>query len=105
MRRDNMDQACRYLARARELLERDANSANAITRRTIEQVERRLSPGDQYIGDAAAEITVLRMVLDSLQKLSPSKLAQRKVTREWRPANRCRGLVRRVPRSRRRYLS
>ena len=75
-RRQDADQACRYLKHARELLFRDAERQTVVTRQTIEQVEQRLSPGDQYLGDAPAEITVLRMLLDKLQTLAPSKMPE-----------------------------
>jgi 3-deoxy-D-manno-octulosonate 8-phosphate phosphatase KdsC-like HAD superfamily phosphatase len=62
LRRSDLDQAARYLRHAGELLERDAPGKTAALRKLLDLAVRRLSPGDNYVGDAAAEITVLRQV-------------------------------------------
>jgi hypothetical protein len=49
-----------------ELLEREAFGKTVILRETLQAVVRRLSPGDHSIGDAAAEITVLRQVAEKV---------------------------------------
>lgn len=63
-RRSDFDQAARYLRYACELLERQPFGKTVALREVLELAARRLSPGDHYIGDAAAEITVLRMVAE-----------------------------------------
>jgi limonene-1,2-epoxide hydrolase len=60
LQRSDYDQAARYLQHAIELLERDAASQTRGLREILELAIRRLSPGDHFVGDAAAEITVLR---------------------------------------------
>jgi hypothetical protein len=60
LRRSDLDQALRYLQHARELLEREPLARMRATRGVLDLAVRRLSPGDFYVGDAAAEITVLR---------------------------------------------
>ncbi len=54
----------RYLRYACELLERDALGKTKTLREILDLAARRLSPGDHYVGDAAAEITVLRQVAE-----------------------------------------
>jgi hypothetical protein len=61
--RRDLDQAARYLRYACELLlERQAFGRTVTLREVLEMAARRLSAGDHYVGDAAAEITVLRQV-------------------------------------------
>jgi hypothetical protein len=60
--RSDLDQAARYLRYACELLKREAFGKTITLRELLELAARRLSPGDNYVGDAAAEITVLRQV-------------------------------------------
>jgi hypothetical protein len=62
LRRSDLDHAARYLRYACELLEREAFAKTKMLRELLELAARRLSPGDNYVGDAAAEITVLREV-------------------------------------------
>lgn len=59
-RRSDYDQAARYLRYACELLDRDAPGKGRAVREVLELAARRLSPGDHFVGNAAAEITVLR---------------------------------------------
>jgi len=61
LRRCDLDQAARYLRYACELFERDAFGKTATLRETLQMVAARLSPGD-----AAAEITVLRQVVEKV---------------------------------------
>jgi hypothetical protein len=60
LKRSDLDQAVRYLQHARELLEREPGARMRVIREVLRLAMRRLSPGDFYAGDAAAEITVLR---------------------------------------------
>jgi hypothetical protein len=60
LRRSDLDQAVRYLEHARVLLEREPGARPRTIRSVLELAIRRLSPGDFYAGDAAAEITLLR---------------------------------------------
>jgi hypothetical protein len=57
-------------ANARELLERQACGKTVAIREVLQMAARRLSPGDHYVGAAAAEITVLRQVAESSRRLS-----------------------------------
>lgn len=66
LRRSDYDQAARYLAHACELLERDAAAQSRGLREILGLAIRRLSPGDNFVGDAAAEITVLRQVAEKV---------------------------------------
>jgi hypothetical protein len=59
LQRSDYDQAGRYLQRACELMERGAAAQTRGLRGILEQAIRRLSPGDHFVGDAAAEINVL----------------------------------------------
>jgi hypothetical protein len=61
LHRSDYDQAARYLKYASELLEKQAFGKTVAIRKVLELAVRRLSPGDTYVGDAAAEITVLRL--------------------------------------------
>jgi hypothetical protein len=62
--RGDYDQATRYLKYACDLLERQAFGKTTTLREVLQMVMRRLSPGDHYVGDAAAEITVLRQAAE-----------------------------------------
>ena len=64
LRRADFDQAARYLRYACELLEREAFAKTVKVREVLQLAARRLSPGDHFVGDAAAEITVLRAAAD-----------------------------------------
>ena len=64
--RSDYDQAARYLEYACELLERQAFGRTVTLREVLQMAARRLSPGDHYVGDAAAEITVLRQVAEKV---------------------------------------
>ena len=60
LKRSDLDQAVRYVQHARELLEREPGGRMRVIREVLRLAMRRLSPGDFYAGDAAAEITLLR---------------------------------------------
>jgi hypothetical protein len=62
----DLDQAARYLRSAWELLEREAFGEPALLRKTLLVAARRLSQGDHLIGNAAAEITVLRKIAEKV---------------------------------------
>ena len=64
--RSDYDQAARYLKHACELLERESPAQSRAVRVVLELAVRRLSPGDHFVGDAAAEITVLRDLADKV---------------------------------------
>jgi len=66
LRRSDYDQAARYVRYACELLERQAFGKTVALREVLQLAARRLSPGDHYVGDAAAEITVLRQVAEKV---------------------------------------
>lgn len=66
LHRHDYDQAARYLRYACELLERQAFGKTATLREVLQMTARRLSAGDHYVGDAAAEITVLRQVAEKV---------------------------------------
>jgi hypothetical protein len=66
LRRSDYDQAARYLKYACELLERQALGRTVTLREVLQMATRRLSAGDHYVGDAAAEITVLRQVAEKV---------------------------------------
>ena len=66
LRRSDYDQAVRYVAYAVDLLEREAFGQTTTMREVLELAARRLSPGDHYVGDAAAEITVLRDIANKV---------------------------------------
>jgi site-specific DNA-adenine methylase len=62
LRRSDCDQAARYVRYACELLERQAFGKTVTLRELLQLAARQLSPGDHFVGAAAAEITVLRQV-------------------------------------------
>jgi hypothetical protein len=64
--RSDYDQAARYLKYACDLLERETPAQTRALRKVLEIAMRRLSPGDHFVGDAAAEITVLRDLADKV---------------------------------------
>ncbi len=66
LHRSDYDQAVRYVKYACELLEREAFGRTVTLREVLQMAARRLSAGDHYVGDAAAEITVLRQVADKV---------------------------------------
>src|SRR5580693_3758934 len=66
LHRSDYDQAARYLRYACELLERQAFGRTVTLREVLQMAARRLSAGDHYVGDAAAEITVLRQVAEKV---------------------------------------
>jgi len=53
LKRSDYDQAARYLSHACELLERDAKAQTRVLRDVLDLAIRRLSPGDDFVGDAA----------------------------------------------------
>jgi hypothetical protein len=64
--RSDYDQAARYLNYALELLEQQAPGKHPGIREVLSLSIRRLSPGDNFVGKAAAEITVLRQAADKV---------------------------------------
>jgi hypothetical protein len=64
LQRSDYDQAARYVQNANELLERAPAAQTRVLRGILDLAIRRLSPGDHFVGDAAAEITVLRQVAE-----------------------------------------
>jgi hypothetical protein len=64
LQRSDYDQAARYLQHANELLERGAKVQTRVLRDILDLAIRRLSPGDHFVGDAAAEIAVLRQAAE-----------------------------------------
>ena len=64
--RSDYDQAARYVAYAIELLEREAFGRTTTMPNVLELAVQRLSPGDHCVGDAAAEITVLRDIANKV---------------------------------------
>jgi hypothetical protein len=68
----DLDQAARYVRYACELLEREAFGQTATLRKALRMAAHRLSPGDSYVGDAAAEITVLHLVAEKVP-LAPAR--------------------------------
>jgi hypothetical protein len=66
LHRSDCDQAARYLRYACELLERQAFGRTVTLRDVLQMTARRLSAGDHYVGDAAAEVTVLRQVAEKV---------------------------------------
>jgi hypothetical protein len=66
LRRSDYEQAARYLRYAIDLLESRTPGKFFALRNVLELAFRRLSPGDSFVGDAAAEITVLRHAADQV---------------------------------------
>ena len=66
LRRSDYDQAARYLQHACDLMASQAPGKMRATLEVLRLAIRRLSPGDHFVGDAAAEITVLRHAADQM---------------------------------------
>jgi hypothetical protein len=66
LQRSDYDQAARYLQHACDLMARQAPGKMRATCEVLRLAIRRLSPGDNYAGEAAAEITVLRQVAEKV---------------------------------------
>jgi hypothetical protein len=66
LRRGDYDQAARYLQHACDLMDRQEPGKLRATCEVLRLAIRRLSPGDHFVGDAAAEITVLRRAADQM---------------------------------------
>jgi hypothetical protein len=66
LQRSDYDQAARYFKYACEILEREAFGRTATVRDVLQIAVRRLRPGDHFVGDAAAEITVLRDIANKV---------------------------------------
>jgi hypothetical protein len=66
LRRSDYDQSARYLQRACDLMESQAPGKMRATCEVLRLTIRRLSPGDNYVGDAATEISVLRQVAEKV---------------------------------------
>jgi hypothetical protein len=64
--RSDYDQAARYLQSACDLMNRQAPGKMRATYDILQLAIRRLSPGDHFAGDAAAEITVLRRAAETV---------------------------------------
>lgn len=71
LRRSDYDQAARYLQHACEIMDRQAPGKMRATLEVLRLAIRRLSPGDHFVGDAAAEITVLRQAADQMPVADP----------------------------------
>jgi hypothetical protein len=72
LKRSDADQAVRYLQHARELLGREPLAKIRAIRNVLDRAIRRLSPGDFYVGEAAAEITVLRDIANKVAGETPT---------------------------------
>ena len=66
LQRSDYDQAARYLKYACELLETEAFGRTIAVREVLQLAIRRLSPGDHFVGDAAAEITLLLHIANTV---------------------------------------
>lgn len=66
LHRSDYDQAAKYLQHACDLMYRQAPGKMRATLDVLRLAIRRLSPGDHFVGDAAAEITVLRHAADQM---------------------------------------
>jgi predicted component of type VI protein secretion system len=66
LRRSDYDQAARYLQHACDLMDSQAHGKMRATVEVLRLAIRRLSPGDNFVGDAAAEIAVLRNAADKM---------------------------------------
>jgi hypothetical protein len=69
--RSDYDQAARYLKYACGVLEREAFGRAIAAREVLQLAIRRLSPGDHFVGDAAAEITLLRHIANTVPIAPP----------------------------------
>ena len=70
LKRSDADQAVRYLQHARGLLERQLGARTRAIRDMLHLAVQRLSLGDFYAGDAAAEITVLGDIITVLHDIA-----------------------------------
>jgi limonene-1,2-epoxide hydrolase len=66
LQRSDYDQAARYLQHACDIMQSEAPGKMRATCEVLQLAIRRLSPGDHFVGDAAAEITVLRHAADQM---------------------------------------
>lgn len=66
LQRSDYDQAASYLGCACEPLEQQAFGKAIGVREVLKLAVRRLSPGDHFVGDAAAEITVPLQVAEKV---------------------------------------
>lgn len=66
LQRSDYDQAARYLQHACDLTDPQAPGKMRATIEVLRLTIRRLSPGDHFVGDAAAEITVLRQAAETV---------------------------------------
>jgi hypothetical protein len=66
LRRSDYDQAARHLQHACDLMDSQAPGKMRATCGVLRLAIRRLSPGDHFVGDAAAEMTVLRRAADQM---------------------------------------
>jgi hypothetical protein len=66
LRRSDYDQATRYLQRACEIMDSQAPGKMRATYDVLQLAIRGLSPGDHFVGEAAAEITVLRQAAEAI---------------------------------------
>jgi hypothetical protein len=64
--RSDYDQAERYLQSACNLMDRAKPGKMRATYDILQLAIRRLSPGDHSVGDAAAEVTVLRRAAETI---------------------------------------
>ena len=64
LRRSDYDQAARYLQHANEIMERDVAGQTRGLGGVLDLAIRPLSPGDHFVGDAAAEIAALRQAAE-----------------------------------------
>jgi hypothetical protein len=64
--RADYDQAARYLSYALNLMQQQAPGKHPGIREVLGLAIRRLSPGDNFVGRAAAEITVMRQAADKV---------------------------------------
>ena len=64
--RSDYHQAARYLQHACDLMDSNAPGKMRSTCEVLRLAIRRLSPGDHFVGDAAAEITALRHAADQM---------------------------------------
>jgi hypothetical protein len=69
LKRSDYDQAARYLKRVSELMERDAKALTRILRELLAMAVKRLSSGETAVGDAIAEIALLRTTAKRLVEI------------------------------------
>jgi hypothetical protein len=83
LKRSDLDQAVRYLKHARGLLEGLPGAKTGATRDVLDLAIRRLSPGDFYAGNAAAEITVLRHIAGKVARTDVLKAVATYLRTRW----------------------